>query len=198
MLPFPLTLLSVSNSNHLRAFLAPCELDVRRKSFRSLWRTPARQARLAFLPEPLAMTGAPDSATSIRRYREALANETRLHSAPYPPGIVRAFPHDANCRAASRTARALSFQNLADHPLRNHPRGAIADGRHFNFVSFRNQRHNRIAIQLFDFFCLRNRRTQPNSEVASEMIAADRDHRGVRNRTFQKHNQAGRARAHVG
>src|SRR5437588_7586481 len=77
MLPFPLTLLSVSNSNHLRAFLAPCELDVRRKSSRSRLRTPARQARLAFLPEALAMTGAPDSATSIRRYREALANDTR-------------------------------------------------------------------------------------------------------------------------
>src|SRR5438132_5509011 len=108
MLPFPLTLLSVSNSNHLRAFLAPCELDVRRKSFRSLWRTPARQARLAFLPEALAMTGAPDSATSMRRYREALANETRHHLAPYPPGIVQAFPNDANCHAAFRTARALS------------------------------------------------------------------------------------------
>src|SRR5207302_1442101 len=80
MLPFPLTLLSVSNSNHLRAFLAPCELDVRRKSSRSRLRTPARQGRLAFLPEALAMTGAPDSATSIRRYREALVNETRHHT----------------------------------------------------------------------------------------------------------------------
>src|SRR5881409_1475353 len=107
MLPFPLTLLSVSNSNHLRAFLAPCELDVRRKSSRSRLRTPARQGRLAFLPEALAMTGAPDSATSIRRYREALANETRHHLAPYPPGIVQAFPNDANCHAAFRTARAL-------------------------------------------------------------------------------------------
>src|SRR5947208_3179890 len=97
MLPFPLTLLSVSNSNHLRAFLAPCELDVRKKSSRSLWRTPARQARLAFLPEALAMTGAPDSATSIRRYREALANETRLHAARYPrrPAARRScHPHE--------------------------------------------------------------------------------------------------------
>src|SRR5207247_435387 len=86
----------VAASTHTRAFLAPGELDVRRESSRSRLRTPARQGRLAFLPEALAMTGAPDSATSIRRYREALANETRHHLAPYPPGIVQAFPNDAN------------------------------------------------------------------------------------------------------
>src|SRR5437016_11941285 len=108
MLAFPLAVLSVSSSPRLRAFLAPCELDVRRKSSRSRLRTPARQGRLAVLPEALAMTGAPDSATSIRRYREALVNETRHHLAPYPPGIVQAFPNDASCHAAFRTARAPS------------------------------------------------------------------------------------------
>src|SRR5437870_12929325 len=105
MHPFPLTLLSVSNSSHLRASLAPCEPDVRKKSFRFRSRTPARQARLAFLLEALALAGAPDSATSIRRYREALANDTLHHLAPYRPAIVQAFPNDATCRAAFRIAR---------------------------------------------------------------------------------------------
>ncbi len=90
------------------------------------------------------------------------------------------------------------LEDFSHHALRNQPGRPVPDRGNFDFVSFRDQSHNGIAIQPLDFLRLGDRSAEAHREIAGKVISADRNHSGVSDCTFLKNDDAGGSGAQVG
>ena len=101
-------------------------------------------------------------------------------------------------RIISNSSRARGSRISATSRLRKQARRTIAHRRHFDFVAFRNQRDDRVAVNFLDLLGFRERRAQSDGQVAGEVVAADGNHSGVSDGALLEDDQFGRARADVG
>src|SRR5580704_2587508 len=83
-------------------------------------------------------------------------------------------------------------KNFARHALRHHARWPVSDRRHLDFIALGNQRRHRVAKVLLKRLRIRQPRTHADREIAGKVVAADRNHGRVRDRTLLKNDQIAR------
>ena len=89
------------------------------------------------------------------------------------------------------------LDDLGQRAARELARRAPADGRHLDRLGRRHAARERRAVALLQQLGLAKRRAQPGGDVARDVVAADRQHRGVLHRAAGEDEQAGRAGADV-
>src|SRR5262249_27715285 len=76
------------------------------------------------------------------------------------------------------------LQDFAERALLKEARRAVADGRNFDLVAFRNAGDNGAAEHFFDVFGVGNGRAKTDGNVISEVVAADRHRAGMNYNTL--------------
>ena len=90
------------------------------------------------------------------------------------------------------------LENFSHHALRNQARRPVADRRDLDFIAFRDQSDDGIAVEPLDLFRLGHRSAESDRKIAGEVIAADRNYGSVGHRAFLEDDDAGGSRAQVG
>ena len=89
------------------------------------------------------------------------------------------------------------LEDFPHHSLRNQPRRPVPDRRHLDFIAFRDQRDDGVAVEPLDLFRLGHGSAESHREIAGEVIAAHRNHSSVGHRAFLKDDDAGGSRSQV-
>src|ERR1700722_19745159 len=89
------------------------------------------------------------------------------------------------------------LDDLGERLAREAPCGAVTDARHFDALVRIGKLRERAGVADLDVFGVLRRRAHRHGNVVRDLVAGDRDHRGVADRAVGEHRKVGRAAADI-